>query len=407
MPGTQTEFARDVPQRRLRAIARRLSIWYAHNARDLPWRRVRDPYAIWVSEIMLQQTQVDAVQPYFERWLQTFPDIRALAAAPIDEVLRQWEGLGYYSRARNLHRAAQIVLREHGGRLPATRDALRKLPGIGPYTAAAIASIAFGADAAVVDGNVKRVLARLFLYEGDTRSTRGLRDLQALADRLIPTGRAGDHNQASMDLGATICTPRQPRCAQCPLRTLCVSYREGAQGRVPRTALRRKIPVRRALIGVVADAGRVLVEKRQTRLLGGLWAFPFIYEADNDLPLHPQDQDGRQQKLRQALETLLGLSFKPTAARLGEFTHTYTHFRVVAQVWRYAPDTERPVSSDGAIWAHTSQLIDLPMGRLDRRIAGMLSIRTRAQPNTNPQDSQTTLGESREDKYHSPQHLAA
>src|SRR6185369_3543428 len=206
-------------------FSRKLLAWYGRHKRALPWRDVGDPYRTWISEIMLQQTQVDTVIPYYQRWLERFPTVQALAESPLNDVLALWEGLGYYSRARNLHRAAQQVAAERGGALPQTVDELLALPGIGRYTAGAIASIAFGVDAPVLDGNVKRVLARVFDIQTDVKSPAGARELWALAASLVPSGRAGDYNQALMDLGATLCTPRAPACDICPVRELCAARR--------------------------------------------------------------------------------------------------------------------------------------------------------------------------------------
>ncbi len=222
-------------------FARRILEWYQRHARNLPWRvppgapERPDPYAVWVSEIMLQQTRVEAVIPYFARWMERFPTLERLSAAPEEEVLALWEGLGYYSRARNLHRAAQIVLTEHGGRLPESLPALRKLPGIGRYTAAAIASIAFGQDAATLDGNLKRVFARVFDLTLPADSAEGEAALWHLAEIHLPPGRAGDYNQALMDLGATLCLPRSPRCLLCPVRELCQAHARGVQEQRPVT----------------------------------------------------------------------------------------------------------------------------------------------------------------------------
>src|SRR5512145_3423018 len=187
-------------------FARRLLAWYGLNARTLPWRGYPDPYAVWVSEIMLQQTRVETVIPYFERWMKRFPTLQALAEAPLQDVLSLWEGLGYYSRARNLHKTAQIVMAEHNGKLPADVAALRRLPGIGRYTAGAMASIAFGFDEPALDGNIRRVYARLFDVAEPARSPAGEKQLWTLASEHLPPGRAGDYNQALMDLGATLCT---------------------------------------------------------------------------------------------------------------------------------------------------------------------------------------------------------
>ena len=203
------------------AFRRRLLVWYRRHQRPLPWRRTRDPYAILVSEIMLQQTQVSRVESYWTRFLERYPRVDDLASASSDAVHDSWAGLGYYARARNLHAAAKTVVRDHGGRFPADPDALRKLPGIGRYTAAAVASIAFGADVGTVDTNVERVLARAFRIRGTKKSARRVRRTWDLVNALVPRGRAGDWNQALMDLGATVCTARRPRCGACPVKPVC------------------------------------------------------------------------------------------------------------------------------------------------------------------------------------------
>src|SRR5215470_3894591 len=222
-----------IRSRKSAALASALLRWFSMNARDLPWRRTRDPYAIWVSEIMLQQTRVATVIPYWERWMARFPTVSALAEAPLDDVLAAWAGLGYYSRARNLHAGAQAVGTRFGGALPSCAAELREVPGIGPYTAGAIASIAFGERAPLVDGNVARVLARVFAIEHDIKSTAGSKALWAAAGELmnaLPTGAApGDLNQGLMELGATICAATQPRCLVCPLARDCDAARTGRQ----------------------------------------------------------------------------------------------------------------------------------------------------------------------------------
>ena len=217
----------------LTEVSRRLLDWYARAARSLPWRGESDAYAVWVSEIMLQQTRVETVIPYYERWLKRFPTLAALAEADEQDVLRLWEGLGYYSRARNLHRAARVVMAEHGGTLPSERAALERLPGIGRYTAGAIASMAFGLDEAALDGNIRRVLARVENVSLPARSPEGERRLWELAQAHLPPGRAGDYNQALMDLGATICTPAKPACLICPLAEVCQLARAGFAGAAP------------------------------------------------------------------------------------------------------------------------------------------------------------------------------
>jgi A/G-specific adenine glycosylase len=260
----------------LSAAGHRLLDWYARYHRDLPWRRSRDPYAIWVAEIMLQQTRVETVLEYYERFLARFPSLRALASAPLDDVLKAWEGLGYYARARNLHRAAQQVLQEWEGRLPDTIEELITLPGIGRYTAAALASIAFDQDTIALDGNLNRVLCRLFAIDDDPGRPNTQRLLETLALDMLPPGEANRFNQALMDLGALICTPTNPRCLLCPLMNSCRARREGIQNELPIRATRGFRPRRDVTAGVIWDGnGHFLITQRPLdSMLGGLWEFP-------------------------------------------------------------------------------------------------------------------------------------
>jgi A/G-specific adenine glycosylase len=261
-----------------KAIASAVAAHYGRVKRDLPWRRTRDPYAIWVSEIMLQQTRVATVIPYWERWMTKFPTVRALADAPLDDVLAAWAGLGYYSRARNLHRGAQAV----GEALPRTAAELRDVPGIGPYTAGAIASIAYGERAPLVDGNVARVLGRVFAIADDIKSTAGQKALWKRAGELmtaLPEGTApGELNQGLMELGATVCSPVQPRCLVCPLAAVCAANRTGRQDELPVVAARKKaseLPVlARTLVWLARGEEIVLVRRAPEGLFGGLWELP-------------------------------------------------------------------------------------------------------------------------------------
>jgi A/G-specific adenine glycosylase len=253
-------------------IAQRLLAWYDQNARVLPWRGETDAYRVWVSEIMLQQTRVETVGPYYRRWLEHFPTLLDLAAAGEQEVLQVWEGLGYYSRARNLHRAARLVAQQYAGRLPPDRAALEKLPGIGGYTAGAIASIAFGLDEAALDGNIRRVMARLGNVDLPARSPQGEARLWELAREHLPPGRAGDYNQALMDLGATICLPRAPLCMVCPLHELCQAAARGVQEQRPVLTARPAIPHITVMAAVLRRDGLVLIAQRPAQgLLGGMW----------------------------------------------------------------------------------------------------------------------------------------
>jgi len=252
---------------------RRLRGWYRKRRRDLPWRRTTDPYAIWISEIMLQQTTVGAVVPYYERWLAAFPDARTLAAAPLRRVLKVWQGLGYYQRARNLHTAAKRIVAENAGRLPDDPAALRALPGFGPYTTAAVASLAFGRPLPVLEANVRRVMMRLLALPGpaDGRHDRAIgARLETLIDRRAPA----DFNQAMMELGALVCRSRAPLCQACPVADSCAAFAAGVQEIIPRP---KKIAYRRveAVVGVIEADGRILIQRRPAKgLLAGLWEFP-------------------------------------------------------------------------------------------------------------------------------------
>jgi A/G-specific adenine glycosylase len=268
-------FAQGVDGARAARLRRELLAWYAANKRDLPWRRTRDPYAVWLSEVMLQQTRVETVVPYYARFLRAFPTVHALAEAPEGDVLALWSGLGYYRRARMLHEGARHVARVRGGTFPGDPEGLRTIPGIGPYTAGAVASIAFGTAAPLVDGNVARVLARLFAIEDDVRGAVGLARVWALAGELVDRGAPGEWNQALMELGATVCTPRAPRCDACPVRASCDARAKGLEETLPILRPKAK-PKAEARVAVVATRGDgVLLARRKPDLrFGGLWEPP-------------------------------------------------------------------------------------------------------------------------------------
>jgi len=345
-------------------ITNALLAWYAAHRRDLPWRDHPDPYAVWVSEVMLQQTRAETVIPYFERWMARFPTLAALAAADQQDVLEAWEGLGYYGRARNLHRAAQLVVARHSGELPRDLDELRVLPGIGRYTAGAIASLAFGADQPAVDGNVRRVLARLFDLRRPLDRGPGTRQVWALAAEHLPKGQAGDYNQALMDLGAAVCTPRDPGCEHCPLNEHCQAYALGLQTQRPVTRPKAELPHRTAVAAVIRQNGRVLIRQRpQDGLLGGLWAFP-----GGHLP----DEDALPEALRTLLEKDLSLGVQ-VGEQLAQYRHAYTHFRVTLHAFDCSLNgTPELPESEAVRWVALEQLADYPMGKLDRQIARLL-----------------------------------
>jgi A/G-specific adenine glycosylase len=347
-------------------ISQKLLDWYDAHARELPWRGHPDPYAIWVSEIMLQQTRVETVIPYFQKWLERFPSVFELAAAPQQEVLNLWEGLGYYARARNLHRAAQIIATDYNGELPPDAQALQALPGIGRYTAAAIASIAFGKDIAALDGNIRRVLARLFDVTKPARSTQGEQLLWDLAEQNLPTGRAGDYNQALMDLGAIICTPKSPDCPICPLTDLCQARQLGVQEQRPVKVQKTALPHHTVTAAVIRRNGKVLIAQRPDKgLLGGMWEFPGgKIEPDESLPAC----------LRREICEELGVDIE-VGASFGSYEHAYTHFKITLHAFEcQLTDGSEPTPREHTAlrWVAPLELTDFPMGKIDRQIADKL-----------------------------------
>lgn len=325
-----------------------------------------DPYAIWVSEIMLQQTRVDTALPYYERWMARFPTIESLAAADQQDVLNAWEGLGYYSRARNLHKAAQLLVREYNGQLPNTAAALRKIPGIGPYTAGAIASLAFGLDEPVVDGNVRRVLARIFNLTEPADSPAGTRRLWELAAANLPPGHAADYNQALMELGALICTPRNPACKTCPVHAHCEANRLGIQEQRPILKPKMPTPHYTVTAAIIRRNGHLLIAQRpQDGLLGGLWEFPGgKLEPGEDLPTC------LKREICEELDADIEVG-EP----FGIYTHAFTHFRVTLHAFLCTltgAAEPRPIGAAALAWIPPAALNDYPMGKIDRQIAQRL-----------------------------------
>ncbi|HVZ35997.1 MAG TPA: A/G-specific adenine glycosylase, partial [Polyangiaceae bacterium] len=307
------------------ALGAALLEWYRRQRRALPWRATRDPYCIWVSEVMLQQTRVEAVIGYYERWMRRFPSVEALASADLDSVLRAWEGLGYYSRARNLQRAAREVVAAHGGQLPRSIGDLKRLPGIGPYSAGAIASIAFDADEPVVDGNVMRVLTRLFALAGDPRRAPLAAQLWELARALIPPGSARDFNQALMELGATVCTPRTPRCDVCPLAGRCKARALQRVEDFPERSARPRWTEEVRAVAVLRRRGRVLVVKAPPDAVrwAGMWQFP-------DLLLGAAGS--AEKALVESLRSRFGLNVE-LSKQIGSLQHQVTRFRIQLDVY--------------------------------------------------------------------------
>ena len=315
----------------------RLIAWQKiHGRHDLPWQNTHDPYAIWVSEIMLQQTQVTAVIPYYQRFMQRFPDIASLAAAEQEEVLQHWSGLGYYSRARNLHSAAQVIVDEHGGQFPHDFEIMLSLPGIGRSTAAAVASFAFGQRQAILDGNVKRVLARYFLVEGRPGLPQVEKQLWALAQELLPQADIEAYTQGLMDLGATLCSRIKPKCSACPLMQTCRAYQQQRVNELPAPKLRKASPQKHTTMLILLKGNEVMLEKRPpSGIWGGLWSLPEIY-TDESPEQVAELRYGLQAECQPALKTL---------------THAFTHFRLhiqpqPMQVLRIKPQAREA----GLIW---------------------------------------------------------
>jgi len=348
------------------ALARRLLDWYDRERRPLPWRETADPYRIWVSEIMLQQTRVDTVIPYYRRFLEAFPTVRDLATAPLQDVLKVWENLGYYSRARNLHTAAGMVVLNFSGRIPDTPEHLKTLPGIGDYVAGAILSIAYGHAVPAVDGNVRRIVARLFAFAAPIDQPQTMGRLREAAAILVPRRRPGDFNQALMDLGATICRAKDAHCTRCPVSRHCRTRAEGLQTTIPQTTKRQPVPRREEAAAIIHNRdGRLLMIQRPAKgLLGALWTFPggFLQESGNE-----------EEELREIIQYELGLRVR-VGGRLATVQHAYTHFRTTIHAYdcRLIRETTASVTGPNRRWVPLAELPALPLAKVDRMIARMV-----------------------------------
>jgi A/G-specific adenine glycosylase len=355
-----------VTKRQLEGFRGALLGWFARARRDLPWRRTRDPYAIWISEILLQQTRVAAVEPYYLRFLRRFPDVGALARARLGSVLKLWEGLGYYSRARNLHAAAKIILRDFGGRLPETAKELQTLPGVGRYTAGAIASIAFARDEPVLDGNVERVLCRAFRIHQPPKAPATRKELWSLAEMLPPPGQAGDFNQALMELGALVCLPRTPRCDACPLRGRCGARRAGEESRLPVRKKKKALPHHTIVAAVIRKGGRILIDRRKPDgLLGGLWEFPGgKARRDETLPA------ALRREVREEVDIGIRVGREIAVVR-----HAYSHFRITMHVFdcRWRSGQAKAIGCADVKWVFPSQLRRFAFPRANHNILDLLT----------------------------------
>ena len=346
-------------------ISERILNWYKRNQRNLPWRKTKDPYYIFVSEMMLQQTQVETVIPYYHRFITRFPTVETLARASLQEVLKAWENLGYYARARHLHLAAKEMIERTGGVIPDNEEELLRLPGVGPYTAAAILSIAFDRRVPAVDGNVRRVLCRLFAIRTPLEESKTQRRIQNLAADLVPV-KASLFNQGIMDLGATICTPRHPVCGRCPVHSSCLAYEKGLQETLPITRKRGPLPHKQMTAGILCDThDKLLIVQRPTKgLLGGLWKFPGG-ERGSGVSL--------QKSLEKVIQMELGIEVR-VGEKIAAVKHAYTHFRITLYAFRCTLREGAPkaLKCHSWRWSDPQNLADFPFSKVDRKIMAFL-----------------------------------
>jgi A/G-specific adenine glycosylase len=350
-------------------ISKKILAWYSRHQRDLPWRRTSDPYHIWVSEIMLQQTQVDTVIPYYRRFLSKFPTLDSLAKASVNEVLMVWENLGYYTRARNLHAAAKEMVDRWKGKVPDTLDDLRLLPGIGPYTAAAILSFAYNRRIAPLDGNVRRVVCRLFCIREPVHLPSTLDRISDIAFELVPEKASSSFNQGLMDLGSSICTPRKPSCEICPLKKECSALGAGIQATLPLSKKRKPLPHKSITAAILTDVqGRLLLLQRPIKgLLGGLWKFP----GGEKKP-----EESFEQSLRRNVKEELGIRIK-VGTPVISVKHIYTHFRITLHAFECTKTGIGPRVGLGLKrkWMAPSDLQTVPLSKADRKILAAMKNR--------------------------------
>lgn len=339
--------------------------WYGKHARSLPWRETRDPYAIWISEVMLQQTTVVAVLPYYRRFLDRFPDVAALAAAAEPDVLKLWEGLGYYSRARNLHRAAQAVMTLYNGQFPQTVAELQELPGIGRYTAGAIASFAFDKRAPIVEANTLRLYARLLGYDGDPRSTAGQQILWNFAEEILPTTQPGRFNQALMELGAEVCTPREPQCPDCPAREMCLAFVEQSQSRIPALARRAVIEnVTEAAVAIRHERGYLLRRRPDGERWAGLWDFVRF--------ALPETHANDLQRIGDEVGRLTGLTVQ-LGPQLAELRHAVTRYRITLKCFVAEAVSGTLSVTDDWHWVPVQRFPEYPFSVTGRKFSKILA----------------------------------
>ncbi len=345
----------------IRAIQKNLLAWFKMAQRDLPWRKAYDPYQVWISEIMLQQTQVKTALPYFDRWMKALPTIRSVAEAPEDLILKLWEGLGYYSRARNLQKAARQIMERHGGEFPSHYPDILALPGVGLYTAGAISSIAFNQDDALVDGNVIRVFSRLFDYDQNTRLPASEKWMWEMAHDLLPRSQARNFNQGLMELGALICAPKNPDCKACPLRSQCQAYAKGTVMERPIKGPKKELTSIEVAVGLIWKDGKILIQKRPAKgLMGGLWEFPGGKIEAGESPAEALEREVRE-------ETGLRLQrIRP----LKTIRHAYTSFKVLLHCFEadFASGRLLRRAATEAKWVRPAELSDYPFPAANVRL---------------------------------------
>ena len=340
--------------------------WYRVNQRDLPWRKFSDPYAIWVSEVMLQQTQVNTVVPYYNEFLKRFPNIERLAQADLQDVLKAWEGMGYYARARNLHKAAGMVLNHHRGMVPRNWKDFHELPGVGDYIAAAVLSIAFRAPFAVVDGNVKRVLSRLFLIEEPVNRPASKKIFQQPAAGLLSVNNPGTFNQAVMELGALVCKPNNPRCPECPVQTWCRAHQTNRTMEFPKRLKKQATPQYRIAVGVVFRNHRVLITRRKPDgLLGGMWEFPGGKIRQNE-----KAEAACIREIREEVNLAVKID-----SHLCRVKHAYTHFKIQMEVFccSYISGRVRLNGPVDHLWIRLNQLQQYPLPKANHKFLSQLN----------------------------------
>jgi A/G-specific adenine glycosylase len=360
-------------------LRRRLLTWYGKNARDLPWRRSRDPYRVWISEVMLQQTQVATVRDYFARFVRAFPNVRRLAAADEQQVLRLWEGLGYYRRARQLHAAARQIDDEHDGKLPRTVAELQRLPGVGRYTAGAIASFAFDVRAPIVETNTIRLLSRLIAYRDDPLNAAGQQILWQTAEDILPKRNCSQFNQAVMELGSLVCTPLAPNCDECPLTRVCAARALGVQHQIPKQKTRPATIDLREVAIIVRKYGRVLVRQcGQHERWAGLWDFP-RFALDAEEPLFAPDE------IALKVKSLTGITCAP-GPLVKTFKHGVTRYRITLDCYRAEHVSGRIRSSNRSPvrWVPLAVLADYPLSVTGRKITSLLNGSCTIDPTAGP-----------------------